>query len=415
MLIDADHRVFPAVDAVLQPEGLLVDLGLQEPRLERADGPALPLDAGHVGADLLFELVGQGLDQVRAAEGVGRPGHPRLQGQDLLGPEPQVGGLLAGDTQRLVERRGGQGLDAAQDRGQGLVRDPDEVVERLVGRLVAAQRVAEDVEGPAGVVGGPEALGHDVGPHTAGRPELGHLLEDVEPRGQEHVHRVGERLEAQSAVEGALDVLDAVADGNGHLLHRGRAGVPDVVAAELDRLPVGEGTWRSTRSRRRKSRVRPGRGKMWVWRATYSFRTSFCSITLKSAGEYPWTSAPATNSATASGPIELAVVRIWATLSRGHAVEQLDHVGQAVDGHAHPSHLAMGQGVIGVQAQLGGEVQRHREPGLAAERNDRIRWLVSVGDPCPEYIPMTQWPSRYMPGRIPRVNGGCPGRPSLLS
>ena len=34
-------------------------------------------------------------------------------------------------------------------------------------------------------------------------------------------------------------------------------------------------------------------------------------------------------------------------------------------GHAHPAHLAEGVGVVGVVADLGGQVEGHREPGRA--------------------------------------------------
>jgi hypothetical protein len=54
-------------------------------------------------------------------------------------------------------------------------------------------------------------------------------------------------------------------------------------------------------------------GNMNVPRARYSFSTSFCSSTLKSCGLNPLTSAAATNSATAIGPMAFAVVRIWLT------------------------------------------------------------------------------------------------------
>jgi hypothetical protein len=46
-------------------------------------------------------------------------------------------------------------------------------------------------------------------------------------------------------------------------------------------------------------------------------------------------------------------------------VEQLAHVTEVHDGHAHLADLAPGEQVVGVVAGLGGEVEGDREPRLA--------------------------------------------------
>ena len=50
------------------------------------------------------------------------------------------------------------------------------------------------------------------------------------------------------------------------------------------------------------------------------------------------------------------------------AGQQQAHVGQRVDGHPDLAHLALGPGMVGVVAHLGGQVEGARQPGLAGAR-----------------------------------------------
>ena len=53
------------------------------------------------------------------------------------------------------------------------------------------------------------------------------------------------------------------------------------------------------------------------------------------------------------------------TRSRGMSVEERLHVLDRVDGNAHPPDLALGQGIVGVVADLGGQVEGDAQAGLA--------------------------------------------------
>ena len=49
-------------------------------------------------------------------------------------------------------------------------------------------------------------------------------------------------------------------------------------------------------------------------------------------------------------------------------VEDGLHVGERIDGDADLAHLAGGLGRVGVEAELGRQIERHREPGLPLAR-----------------------------------------------
>ena len=85
---------------------------------------------------------------------------------------------------------------------------------------------------------GAEALPHDLRPHAAGGAELGDLLQEVVVGVEEEGKLAGKVVHIQPGVDGRLHVGDGVGQGEGHFLHRGRAGLADVVAGDADRVPV---------------------------------------------------------------------------------------------------------------------------------------------------------------------------------
>ena len=100
--------------------------------------------------------------------------------------------------QRLVVGGRGECLDATEDGGHRLVGDPDDVVQRLLCRLGAAERVAEDVGAQALGVLCVEAGLEELVPHPPSGAELGDLLEDVKVSGQEQEDRRRERIDVQA-------------------------------------------------------------------------------------------------------------------------------------------------------------------------------------------------------------------------
>ena len=101
----------------------------------------------------------------------------------------------------------------------------------------------------------PEALLHEAGVDAPGRAELGDLLEEVglghEVEGQarrELVHR-------HARARHLLHVGDRVGHREGQLLHRGRARLRDVIAADVDRGCSGPGSARVHTIMSRMSRI----------------------------------------------------------------------------------------------------------------------------------------------------------------
>ncbi len=72
-----------------------------------------------------------------------------------------------------------QRLRAAQDGGQRLNGDPDDVVLRLLSRQSAAGGLSVEAQLEGILVLGSETLSHDLSPQPPRRAELGHLLQEV--------------------------------------------------------------------------------------------------------------------------------------------------------------------------------------------------------------------------------------------
>ena len=130
--------------------------------------------------------VGQRLDEVRAAERVGRVRDAGLVREDLLRAQRDrararsVGSASASSKRVRVDR-----LRAAADRRERLHRDAHDVVLRLLRRQRRAARLRVEAERLRLRVRGAEAVAHDLRPQPPRRAELRHLLEEVVVRVEE--------------------------------------------------------------------------------------------------------------------------------------------------------------------------------------------------------------------------------------
>ena len=102
--VHPDDGALPRLDRLLDAEGGLVDLVLEEAGLDRGDRAAHRVDPLQVLGGARLELVRERLDEVGAAERVGHVRDARLQREDLLRAERELRGLLGGQRERLVER-----------------------------------------------------------------------------------------------------------------------------------------------------------------------------------------------------------------------------------------------------------------------------------------------------------------------
>ncbi len=98
---------------------------------------------------------------------------------DLLRSQRDGGAFLRRERQRFILAVTVQRLGAAEDSGQRLKRDADDVVIRLLrGQGTAGcLRVETQVLGTR--VGGSKPLSHAPRPQAPGRAELGNLLQEV--------------------------------------------------------------------------------------------------------------------------------------------------------------------------------------------------------------------------------------------
>ena len=103
-------------------------------------------------------------------------------------------------------------------------------------------------------------------PQPPRRAELRHLLEEVVVRVEEEGEPRAELVRREARRDRRLAVGDAVREREGELLHRGRAGLADVVPGDRDRVParqplgaVGEEVGRQPHRRPRREDVVPAR------------------------------------------------------------------------------------------------------------------------------------------------------------
>ena len=131
-----------------------------------------------------------------------------------------------------------QRLHAAHHAGQRLDRDTHDVVDRLLRGERNAGGLRMRAQHHRARVLRAEALLHDARPHAARRAQLGDLLEEVVVQVPKERQARREFVDVEAALDALVDVADAVGDSERELLHRGRAGLADVVAGDRDRVPA---------------------------------------------------------------------------------------------------------------------------------------------------------------------------------
>ena len=133
----------------------------------------------------------------------------RLVRDDLLRAQRERRRFRGRQRERLVVAVRVQRLRAAQHGGERLHRDAHDVVERLLRRERDAAGLRVKAQTRARVARA-EALAHEARIQAPRRAELGDLLEQVVVRGEEERQPRRERVDAQSGVDRARDVLDRV-------------------------------------------------------------------------------------------------------------------------------------------------------------------------------------------------------------
>jgi hypothetical protein len=168
-------------------------------------------------------------------------------------------------------------LGPAEDGCQRLHGVPHDVVVRLLRGERHPRRLGVETQLPRPWLSGAEPVAHDARPHPASGAVLGDLFEEIVVRVEEERDPRREDVDIETGIDAVLHVLDAIAQREGQLLRRRRAGLANVVPTD------GYGFHRGTCSAQKAktsvtSRIDGRGGKMNSFWAMNSLRMSFCSV-----------------------------------------------------------------------------------------------------------------------------------------
>src|SRR5689334_21018552 len=104
-------------------------------------------------------------------------------------------------------------LRAPKDTGQGLNRDPGNIVHRLLGSERYARSLGMEAHEPRALVLCAKAVFHQPVPDLARRPELGNLFEEIIVGVEEKAEARTKLVHVQAAPPRPLDIFNAVIDG----------------------------------------------------------------------------------------------------------------------------------------------------------------------------------------------------------
>jgi hypothetical protein len=423
--VDADDPLVALLQGLLVAEGRLGDLAgepavldaAQDPGGDRSDGvPPVGVGPQAPLPDLLEDLLGVGLDPVGelldvpgTAQRVRDVGDAGLLHEHLLGAQGDLGGLLAGQRQRLVEGVGVQGVGPAEHGGQRLHGRTDDVVVRLLGgqrdtgglgvepqplRLLALRAV--DVPHPAR-------------PDAARGAELGDLLEEVDVRVEEEGQAGREDVDVQPARQPQLHVPETVRQGVRQLLRGRRPGLADVVAGDRQRLVGGDAGRAVLHQVADEAQVRLGLEEPLLLGDVL-----LEDVRLQRAVEHGGVDA------LALGGDEVHAEDGHGGPADGHRrgdVPERDvpeedlHVGRRVDRHTAVPDLAQGARVVGVAAHERRHVEGDGEPAPAVAEDHLVALVGLLGVPEPGELPDGPRPPPVA-GRVQAAGEGVLTRPA---
>ena len=317
------------------------------------------------------------LDDIRASQGINRVGYARLVGDDLLGAQRHAHGLLGGQPERLVHAVGVQGLGAAHHCCQGLQGDAHHVVLGLLGGEGRAAGLRMEAQHGGSWLLGAEALAHQPGPQAAGGAELGNFFQKTVVRVEEEGNLPGKIIHVQPDGDGGLDVGDGVDHGKGQLLHGGGAGLADVVARDADGVPVRH--LLLAEAEHVGDQAHGGGGREDIGAAGHVFLQD---VVLDGAAQLAGLNPLAPGNGNIHGQQDGGGGvdgHAGGDLVQRDVVEQGLHIFDRGDGHAHFANLAASDGIVGVVADLGGQVEGHREAGLALLEQEAVALVGFFG------------------------------------
>ena len=132
-----------------------------------------------------------------------------------------------------------QRLRAPEDTRERLDGGPDDVELGLLRGARASRGLRVEPEPRRPFLLRAELVAHHLGPDPAGGAELRDLLEEVVVRVEEEREPRSELIHVETALLRLRHVRAPVREGERELLDRGGAGLPDVIARDRDRVPLG--------------------------------------------------------------------------------------------------------------------------------------------------------------------------------
>ena len=235
--VDPDDHRLAAIDLGRARRGGFLDPVLGQAFGDRLGHPAMRLDLLDQRPGLVLQLAGQRLDIPAAAERIGDRGNAAFLGQDQLRVAGDPGREIGRQRDRLVEAVGVQRLRAAEHRRQRLDRGADDVV---VGVLLGQRtplvwqcvRSSFDFSlfAPRPVM----IRAHRV---RAAR-SLATSMNRFMPMPKKKLRRGAKASMSSPAGLRRADIVHAVGERVGELLHRRRPGLVHVIAADRDRVEL---------------------------------------------------------------------------------------------------------------------------------------------------------------------------------
>ena len=250
-------------------------------------------------------------------------------------------------------------LRAAEDRGHGLDGGTGDVDFGLLRGEGGAGGLGVEAKHPGARILRAEALAHDAGPEAAGGAEFGDLFDEVVVRVEEEREARGEAVDVETGVDGSLDVGHAVGQGEGDLLRGGGAGLAHVVAGDGDGVPIGDF---GGSPGEHVGDDAHGVGDGIDIRAARDVLLQ--DVVLHGAGELLDVGSASPGRGDIEGEQNAGGGVDGHRGGDGvelYAVEEALHIFDGVDGDADLADFTEGHGVVGVVADLGGEIEGYGE------------------------------------------------------
>ena len=252
-----------------------------------------------------------------------------------------------------------------------------------------------------------EGVAHLLGPDAPGGPELADLFEEVVVHVEKEAEPGREFVHIQAPFLGVPYILETVGKGECQLLHRVRPGLPDVVAADADRVPARyvaraelHGVCNETHRRRRREHV------------LVLGDVLLQNVVLDGPADLVQRRALLLGQGKVHGPDDGGRGidgHRSGDLVQPDAVEQRLHVGQRRHGHAAGAELAEGSRVVGVVAVQGRHVEGYGQSclPLVQQELEALVGLLRPPEPrehaeCPQPAPVAGVVDAAQVGKLAR-------------